>query len=72
MITFTFIEVVGHNNCQNLRLIYIPSNLLLAYGIEKFEINVDVQKRPLRFSQKFDNKCVSFIQFKFSSLLAIW
>ena len=37
-----------------------------------FEVNVDVWKEILRFSEKKDNKCASFIRVKFPSIIIIW
>ena len=41
-------------------------------AIKKFEVDVNVQKRALRFKETIDNRCVGFIQFKFSSIVVIW
>ena len=41
-------------------------------SLKKFELRVDVQKRALSFRGKLDNRCVSFIQFTFSSNVVIW
>ena len=38
----------------------------------EFEVKVDVHKGAQRFKREVDNKCVSFIQFVFSSIVVIW
>ena len=35
-------------------------------------LKVDAQKRALRFIEKFDNRCVNFVQFTFSSIVVMW
>ena len=40
-------------------------------AIKKFEGKEDVQKGALKFSENFDSRCVSFIQFTFT-IVAIW
>ena len=45
---------------------------IFSKAIKNVEVHVDVQKRVLEFRGKFDNRCVSFIQFTFSSIVVIW
>jgi hypothetical protein len=40
-------------------------------AIKNFEEKGDVQKGALKFSEKIDSRCVSFIQFTFT-IVAIW
>ena len=38
-----------------------------------FEVKVDVKKGALRFREKIDNRCASFVQFTFTSMInVIW
>ena len=37
-----------------------------------YEVKVDVQKGPLKFREKIDDKYVNFIHFTFSSIVFIW
>ena len=61
---------------------YFLPKLLESYGIVSlvctsqkaikfYEVEVDVQKGPLRFRGKVHNRCVSFIHFTFSSIVFI-
>ena len=36
-------------------------------AIKNFEVNVDLQKGAMRFREKFDDICASFIHFTFTS-----
>jgi hypothetical protein len=40
-------------------------------AIKYIEAKVDVPKGPLKF-REFDNRCVSFIPFKISSIVIVW
>ena len=40
-------------------------------AIKCYELKVDVQKGALRFRGKYDNRCVSFIHFKLSSIICL-
>ena len=41
-------------------------------GIKNFEVKVELQKWTLQFREKNSNKCVSFIQFMLSFIIATW
>ena len=41
-------------------------------GYLEFEVEVDVNKSTLSFRERIDYKCVSFIQYMFSSIVVIW
>ena len=48
------------------------SSVYIWKAVNFFEVKVHVQKGPLRFVGKFDNRHVSFIHFMFSFIVVIW
>ena len=50
---------------------YFPQMCTFRKDVKKFEVKVGVQKGPLMFTEFFDNRCVSFIQFTLT-IVVIW
>jgi hypothetical protein len=45
---------------------------MVKKGAQCFRVKVDVQKGTLRFKGKIDKRCVCFVQFMFSSIVAVY